>query len=886
MPAIYASLERLSFGGKIRSDQIFPPKLAIDTTRVAKILNNSQTAFPNESDSPEKKAGKEWCRQFAEAAWNARSNMPYGGLGYSSRDMYKMWWDYAYNRQPLEQYKKMSGITNTDLISESSRLPISNKVFNIVTGLIEKQGWKIRVGAIDPGAKIELKGIQAERKAKLMMRQVAPDMANHPLIAAKPGEPNDLEGLDIMNMGERLPICADALDAINAVFGSNKYDRLRREAIQCLFVIGAIVGKDDTETDCISMRACDVGDIIMNYCKYPDFSDMQYIGELRTLTISSLVEMACGQVKKSELEALYKDGAGLGWTIDGQGYGKDWYSNCKVQVLDLEIRSTDIIRKEEYRNKEGNLRYREVVYKKDGSVKEVEGSKKTDMEIQNIYRVKWVVGTDIVFDYGKGQNIKRNNRNPAKAQFSYHVIAPNIKDMVPYSRMAAIIPMIDDIQVMNYKRRWTLMRAIPSGWAIDLEGMEDIDLTGGGQALTKKELMDLFVRTGNFVFRSRQINGNLKGSSGPPVSFLKGGIGDEVVEYSNQITYNANLINQTLGLNEATDGSTVNAKNLNSTNQAMLTGTNNALSDLFFADKQLAEDFASSVLLRAQDLMRPDASGKSRAYEFEAIIGVDSVKRLGEAPPLDKYSFGITIEDAPTAAEEEDFNLSLNQAMAAGQISIDERFMAKSIAEDNIIQAQLYLSYRVRKNKEEQANQTAANTQQTAQLQMQSAQATAEEERKTIKFKTDEEIRKAQELHALEMQKLGAQGGVKLEAERIGASGRVESAFVQAKERDTSNMRDNTGKLLKEGMDSKVDVINIAADLKSNVEPLTSPENPGLPKPAFSFLDDVAPPQPEPMPQQQPQQMMPEGMPGEDMGESEMMQSTEGAEQMSPEMMQ
>jgi hypothetical protein len=262
------------------------------------------------------------------------------------------------------------------------------------------------------------------------------------------------------------------------------------------------------------------------------------------------------------------------------------------------------------------------------------------------------------------------------------------------------------------------------------------------------------------------------------------------------------------------------------------------------------------------------------------------VKRLGEAPPLDRYSFGITIEDAPTAAEEEDFNLSLNQAMATGQISIDERFMAKSIADDNIIQAQLYLSYRVRKNKEEQQASAAQLQQQNAQVQIQSAQATAEEERKTIKFKTDEEIRKAQELHALEMQKLGAQGGVKLEAERIGASGRVEASFVQAKERDNSNMRDNTSALLKEGMDQKVEVINVPADLQSRVEPLTSAENPGLPKPAFSFLDDATTQQPPmQMPQQQPQEMMPEEMPMEGMDESMMMQQPENAEQMSPEMM-
>lgn len=822
---------------------------------VANVLTDSKTSFPDPNALPQKKAEPKWLRQFAEAAWAARNNMPSGGLGYSSRDLYKTWWDYAFNRQSLDLYKKLSGIANDDLIGNNSRLPLSNRFFNIVVGLIEKQGYKVRIGTIDPQASIELAKTQAERKARLMIRKMMPEAAEHPLIAAQPGEPDDLEGLEIMAMGERHPICADAQDIIRAVFNNNKFDRLRREAIQWCFIAGAAVAKDDTEPDGITTRLCQLGDVILPYCKYPDFSDLTYIGEIRTIPVSALIEMSCGQLKKLELQSLYEQGNQSLWLEDDYNDRDNWWSGAKVKVLDLEIRSTDVVRKEEYKNKEGNLRYRDVVLKKDGTEKSVEGSKKTDMEVQNIYRVKWVVGTDIVFDHGKALNVKRDGRNPARAQFSYHIVAPNIKDMVPYSRMAAIIPMVDDIQVVNYKRRQTLYRAIPSGYAIDMEGLEDIDLTGAGKAMTKKDLLDYFARTGNILFRSRAVNGSFKGASGIPVQFIKGGVGDEIVEYSNQILFNIDVIRQTLGLNEVTDGSTVNAKNLNSTNQAMTIGTNNALSDLFFASKQFTEEIAASVLIRAQDMLRPDQSGKSRSEDLAAIIGKDSSKRIGQAPALDKYHFGITIEDEPTAAEQEDFNMSLNNAMATGQISIDERFMAKSIAEDNIVQAQLYLSYRVRKNKEEQQQNAIQQQKSNADVQVQSARAVEEEKRKTIQFQTDEEIRKARELHPFKMLEIGAQGGVTLEAKRIDASGRVESAFTQATERDNSNIRDNTGKLIKEGMGDKVDAVNIPANLESRVEPITSNENPQLPKPAFSFLQEEQPMQPpqeemqmEPMP--------------------------------------
>ncbi|MFK5284253.1 hypothetical protein ACI3PL_32205, partial [Lacticaseibacillus paracasei] len=56
----------------------------------------------------------------------------------------------------------------------------------------------------------------------------------------------------------------------------------------------------------------------------------------------------------------------------------------------------------------------------------------------------------------------------------------------------------------------------------------------------------------------------------------------QMYEDLNQIV---NMMRQVSGLNEITDGSTPNAKNLNSTNEAALASTNNALYLIMSADK-------------------------------------------------------------------------------------------------------------------------------------------------------------------------------------------------------------------------------------------------------------------------------------------------------------
>lgn len=802
--------------------------------------------------SPETKAKKPWNLQYARAVWYAGNHLPEGAIGYRSRELYKKIKRYAHGKQDWRDYLINAGLMgkdDTNIISFLQRriVNLGPKHRFIGIGLLTKQGRKISINAIDPQAPNELAKKQAERKARLMQRKTLmemgmSDLAQHPMVAQRPREPDDEEGLDIMAMGERLPICADALDIVRAIYNNNNYEAIRYQWDASLFDYGAAVVKDDAEGDNVTLRVCELADMVLPYSRYWDFRDMTYAGEVRTIPVSALVAMSDGQLKKEEIQTLYENGNSLDsdWYSKGD-YGNfdEWYGRATVSVLDLEMLSTDTKKALEWRDGRGNLQYRDAKGERKKDWKEEKA-----VHIQNVYRVKWVIGTDICFDYGRQFNIKRDSKNEAKARLSYHVVAGSIDEMAPYSRMEAMMDLIDEYVTLTVKLRDALYKVIGSSYDINLDALEDVDLGNGKQKLTPQDNLTNWIRNKVILSRSRSVNGQIK-SEKPAITFLQAGIGNEIAEFANRRREIKQELNEVIGYNPAVDATSIDPKTLNGANMAMMQGTNNALTDLFFADKQLMKATAESVLIRAQDLIR---AGRGKA--LMSIVGADSVRRIGDAPALDKYNFGIVIEDEPTPEEMADFRGALNLAIERQQINVADRFTALNMAENNLMQAQQFLTHAVQKAERLAHERALALSQQNAQVQQQSVQVAAQMEQQTIQVKLQADSQLSAQNHAQKMEQIREQGAISLEEERIGGTARTESATIQAEAREYANVRDNTAKLLKEGMDDKTGSVNQPADLRSKIAPLTDEDNP-LPKPSFSFL-----PQKQPMPEMMPEDMM------------------------------
>jgi len=822
---------------------------------MAEIVSSVGVNFPDENIDPKRKTEKPFLLQYCRAAYSAYGDTPFGSIGWRSRDKYEWVKTYARGSQTIDRYKKVltpdQDPTNNTLVVDWSVLPIIPKFRRIALGLLEKQNWNVQIDPIDPLAQTELEQQITLMKMKATMREAQKEVFGDqvetpPQLQPGEGEPEDIDGIKIYEIGLRHKTAMEAEQAIELTFSQNDYESQRRQTLQDLFDYGVSAYKDYRDGELVGFRRVDPRRLILSYCTYPDFRDLRYAGEIIEVPVAQVIQMSNGELTKDDIDMIYKYASTNQWRpstpVGNAYYGSysDFWNKGKVQVLDLEIYSTDDIVREERIDKRGNVIFGKASFDDYNNKKD----KYKRKQIQGGYRIKWVVGTDICFDYGRMYDMKRDPLNVARIKSSYHINACDFFDMKTFSRMEAIIPYADAIQLSYARLQHELNTAVPKGFMVDLSALEEVSLSGGGEKMTPRDILDLYFQRGVLVTRSTTFNGQTNRMKA--VEELQGGVGSAIQEYWTLINQNIDMIRQTLGLNELTDGSTPNPKLLTTVANLAATGTNNALGDINNSDRFLTESLAESVIIRVQDIIK-----NGDGQDFEKSLGAGTVEFLKVSPEISKYTYGIQIVDKPTAEEKAKLDELMKVALQSGQITIDDVIRMNNI--QNLKQAELFLAYKVKKNNEKRQKEALEAQQQNGQIQQQSAMVAEQAKQQTAQLENQLQIQLVQAKAEMEAKLIQLRGEFELERERIAASGRVESSYVQAKERDTANIRDNKTKLLKENLDGKMGAIDIEADLKSTVEPLTQ-QGQELPinLNAFSFMPKGPQQQPQ-MQQQQPE---------------------------------
>ena len=834
---------------------------------MAEIVSSVGVNFPDENIDPKRKTEKPFLLQYCRAAYSAYGDTPFGSIGWRSRDKYEWVKTYARGSQTIDRYKKVltpdQDPTNNTLVVDWSVLPIIPKFRRIALGLLEKQNWDIQIDPIDPFAKYEVEDQITEMKMKAVMREVAQQVEGPQgqipgILKPKEGEPDDLDGIKIYEIGLRHKTAMEAEEAVMLTFSQNDYESQRRQTLQDLFDYGVSAYKDYRDGDLVGFRRVDPRRLILSYCTYPDFRDLRYAGEILEVPVAQVIQMSNGELTKDDIDMIYKYASTNQWRpstpVGNAYYGSysDFWNRGKVQVLDIEIISADELVREERVDRRGNTIFGRASYDDYNNKKD----KYKRKQVQGVYRAKWIVGTDIIFDYGKQYDIKRDPINMARAKSSYHISACDFFDMKTFSRMEAIIPYADAIQLAYYRLQHELNTSVPKGFNINLAALEEVSLSGGGQTMKPSDIIDLYLQRGVLVSRSTTFDGR---PNPPAIQELQGGTGGAIAEYWNLINQNLDMIRQTLGLNELTDGSTPNPKLLTTVAQLAASGTNNALSDIIYSDKQISQSLAEAIVIRTQDIVRT-----SDGDAIADSLGKGTVQLLKISPDITRYTFGITVVDKPSAEEKAKLDELVKVALQQGQLDISDVIRLNNIP--NIKQAELFLAYKVRKNTEKKQQQALQMQEQNGQIQQQSAQVAEQSKQQTLQmeYQMKSELEKVKA--EMEARLISLRGQFDLERERIAASGRVESSYVQATERQDSNVRDNKAKLIKEDKQNDVPQIDIKANLESRVAPETEGgKQLGLDIQGFNF----ASPEEEQMPQEQMMGQNPEEMAQEEMGEME-----------------
>lgn len=684
--------------------------------------------FPDPLASQEEKEGKGYGLRYAkaiESQWGKKSDS--NSLFSKRYNLFKKNKDYATGVQDTSIYKRL--LNNADpnagdgslMNLDFTPVPILPKFVRIVVNKILGRNLYPNLEAVDPLSSSEKNRdkkrieIQVALKKQLMAFQ----QKTGATIGMDPSMIPDTEAEAEIFMGENVKSDAEiaAQVATDMTLSWNSFDdNTFRRCVNDLATNGmAVVKRSNDPNYGIKTHYVDPKDFIHSQTEDPSFEDITYGGHIRSMPIQELKRLASGELEDKDFEKIAKKVTGK----MGSGYHFDTsmnrnvydYEEYSVDVLEFEFLSTDCMFFEEKENRFGNRNffYEGFDYKeKAGSVFERKPHK---MEIVNVYKGYFVIGTDYLFGYGRMHNVPKNIHDISKARMSYSVVATNMTDMMPKSMVSSCVGFADMLQLTHLKIQQAIAKAKPDGLIIDIEGLENVQLGKGGE-LQPLDLHDIYEQTGVFYYRSKNPEG---GFQNPPIREIGNSIRN-INELVGLYNHYLRMIRDTTGINEVVDASTPKSEALVGVREQAIAASNNATYDITNASMILYKNVCNDIVKCLQIL--PEESVIMEVYRN--AIGETNMSILTSFSRLPMYNFGVQVQkdmdDKDQAYLEQAIQISLGQK----EIDLEDAMAIRELKDVN--QAERLLVVR-RKKKIQQAQSMAAQQQQMQAQMAQQSQA-------------------------------------------------------------------------------------------------------------------------------------------------------------------
>ena len=678
-------------------------------------------AFPDHNQDPRLKLLKPFHLQFAKAAWNSwQIGMPVGSIFMAKASEYEEELAYSMGRQSIDKHKK-------ELLPEDENDESFTKIswegrqdgvvlLNIAKAKLQKAGYNVLATPINPLAKDAQDEEWRKAKVKIMMREAAqqtmPELASHPTLKKMPGEADDLEELQMqIDFSPKFVRAKDTEESVQLVFYENQMDKILDQCAVDLINHGAAIIEDNLdENNKVVLERVNLSEFACSKSTKSDFSDITWYFRLRSTTVSDLSKY----FDEDEITKIVNQVQGQNGnpnTLGQNTYENNGYDVFRADVMHLRFISWDKRVTESNKDKNGNLRVSKAKPSKGDAVKG--DTVFTAKTIQNIYECKWVVNTDLIYDFGKMPNIPRsvNVATMGRTNLPIHVVAANFGNMRASGLVKAFKSIIDDINVSTFKLRMFKNRMVPNGFDIDLNALDNVAAGKGGKVLPPDELLNMFFETGVIVNRRSGLgfDGQSNYRSVIPIT---NSMAEELVALYNDIQNSKQALRDICGLNELTDGSTPNPKTLTTIANLANESTNNALYPYVNARRNLIESVSKATVKRLQVAKQRGSYSGFNKGTGRWITVPDSIK---------DFDYDIMIEDRPSEEQKQIIYQLMADDIKNGFISHAD--VVSIIYANNLKQIAIMLSYKVDKGKQKQQQQALQNTQATAQAQMQSNQA-------------------------------------------------------------------------------------------------------------------------------------------------------------------
>ena len=714
------------------------------------IYTNTNSAFPSQVVSDAEKASWEYGAQVGQAI-----EYEWFGQGRTNGNRYLTSWNqfhqlrlYARGEQSIQKYKDELSI-NGDLSYlnlDWKPVPILSKFVDIVVNGISQKTYDIKAYSQDPSSVKK----RTEYASKLQEDMVAKefldnlkqtlgiDLYQSPDPSVVPESKDQLELHMQLSYKQSIEIAEE--EAIATVLAQNKYDLIRRRLNMDLTTIGIAAGKTNFNTaEGITVDYVDPSYMVYSYTEDPNFEDIYYVGEVKSITIPEL-KKEFPNISEEELERIQKMPGNSQYVT---GWGN--YDENTVQVMYFEYKT---YHNQVFKIKQTEQGLMKALEKPDSfNPPENDNFERVSRSIEVLYTGAKVLGTNTMLKWNLAENMSRPFADTTKVRMNYAICAPRIYKGRIESIVSKCIGFADMIQLTHLKLQQVLSRMVPDGVYLDMDGLAEVDL-GNGTNYNPAEALNMYFQTGSIVGRSLTQDGDMNPGKVPIQELNSSSGGAKIQSLIQTYQYYLQMIRDVTGLNEARDGSTVDKNSLVGLQKMAANASNVATKHIKQSSLYLTLKLAENVSLRIADALYFPLTAES----LKNSISTFNVKTLQEVADLNLYDFGIFLELEPDDEEQAQLESNIQVAIAQGGIDLEDAIDLRQIKNLKLANQMLKIK-RKEKSKQDQANQQA-NIQAQASAQAETAERTAMAEVQKQEAVSGSKVQYEQARTQMELQKM------------------------------------------------------------------------------------------------------------------------------------
>ena len=688
---------------------------------------------------------------------------------------------YARGEQSVQKYKDELSI-NGDLSYlnlDWKPVPVVPKFVDIVVNGISSKNYDIKAYAQDPESIKKRTGFAAnilrDMMTKPLLNKIQDTLGINMYSSPDPDDlPEDKEELEIrMQLSYKQEIEIAEEEVINQILDRNKYSLINKRLVYDLVVLGIACTKTSwNKSEGVKIDYVDPANIVYSYTEDPNFDDLYYVGEVRSVTLEELKKQY-PTLTNEQLKRIEKYPGDTNYTRNF--YGQD-YDTQNVQVLYFEYKTYS---NQVFKIKQTDLGLEKALEKTDEfNPPENDNFSRVSRSIEVIYQGAKILGHEEMLEWKLAENMTRPYADTTKVQMNYAIVAPRMYKGRIESLVSRITGFADMIQLTHLKIQQVLARLVPDGVFIDVDGLAEVDL-GNGTNYNAAEALNMYFQTGSIVGRSMTQDGDMNRAK-VPIQELQTSSGSAKIQSLIQTyQYYLQMIRDVTGLNEARDGSMPDKDALVGLQKLAANASNTATKHILQSSLYLTLRICENISRRVADSLNFPLTANSLMQS----ISVSSVETLKELQYLNLHDFGIYLELEPDEEEKAMFEANIQMALQTGGIDLEDAIDLRQIK--NIKLANQSLKYKRKKKMErDQANQQA-NIQAQAQANAQLAEQTAMSEVNKQQALTEQKMQLEQSKHNLELQKMQQEAELKKQLMLEEFKYSMELARMQVSQQDT-----------------------------------------------------------------------------------------------------